>query len=219
MRYLRIALEPDVTDIHPLFPVFSDSEFVTRAQMLDWNVPPGIETSTVLFYVDGDKDRVAEKVVNLEITEHYDITPITRDEFYIYIKAETTDVERQIWQAVTIDSLLLMPPLQYTNGQVKMTLIGTHDDLKRAVEEIPDGIKTDVKRISEYNQRAESIASLLSGRQYEAVMAGIETGYYNVPREATKDDIAEKLGCSPSTASEHLRKAETRIILSLLGDQ
>lgn len=218
MRYLRVALEPDGTEIHPLFPVFSDSEFVNRAQMLDWNVPPGEDTSTCLFYVSGDEQKVSEILDDLDITEHHDITTISTNEFYVYIMAETTDVEREIWRALTLDSLLLMPPLNYSGGQVRFNLIGTHGDLQTAIEALPDGVRADVQRIAEYDQRVDTIASVLSDRQFEAVMAGVETGYYNVPREATKDDIAERLGCSPSTASEHLRKAESKIISTFLGE-
>lgn len=219
MRYLRVALEPDGAEIHPLFPVFTDSAFVNRAQMLDWNVPPGEDTSTCLFYVSGDEARVSDVLKDLDITEHHDITTISTDEFYVYIMAETTDIERKIWRALTLDSLLLMPPLDYSDGQVRFNLIGTHEELQEAIEALPETVQADVRRIAEYDQHTETIASVLSDRQFEAVMAGFEAGYYNVPREATKEDIAERLDCSPSTASEHLRKAESRIISTFLGDE
>jgi len=35
-------------------------------------------------------------------------------------------------------------------------------------------------------------------------------GYYESPRRATRDDVAA-VGCSPTTAGEHLRKAEARV--------
>jgi predicted DNA binding protein len=43
-----------------------------------------------------------------------------------------------------------------------------------------------------------------------------EAGYYDVPREASRDDVARCLGCAPSTASEHLRKAERRVVSTFL---
>jgi predicted DNA binding protein len=44
-----------------------------------------------------------------------------------------------------------------------------------------------------------------------------EMGYYAVPRETARDDIAERLGCVPSTASEHLRKAERELVRTYVG--
>ena len=44
----------------------------------------------------------------------------------------------------------------------------------------------------------------------------VEHGYYEIPRRATHEDIADELGCAPSTVDEHLRKAESRILTSLV---
>ena len=44
----------------------------------------------------------------------------------------------------------------------------------------------------------------------------VEEGYYDVPRQATHKDIADNLGCAPSTVDEHLRKAESRVVTGLI---
>ena len=36
-------------------------------------------------------------------------------------------------------------------------------------------------------------------------------------REATHADVAERLGCAPGTASEHLRKAEAKLVDAACG--
>jgi len=45
----------------------------------------------------------------------------------------------------------------------------------------------------------------------------VEPGYYAVPRRASLADVADTLGCAGSTASNHLRKAETRVMRRLVG--
>ena len=56
----------------------------------------------------------------------------------------------------------------------------------------------------------------LTDRQAAALAAAIEIGYFDTPRRASAEDLAAKLGVSPSTAVEHLRKAEKKVLESYL---
>ena len=49
-------------------------------------------------------------------------------------------------------------------------------------------------------------------------VAALELGYYRNPREATQEDVAAVLGCSPGTVGEHLRKAEERVFSQFVTD-
>jgi predicted DNA binding protein len=62
-----------------------------------------------------------------------------------------------------------------------------------------------------------AVDARLSERQREALAAGLELGYYETPREASQEDVADSLGCAPSTAAEHLQKAEATLARSALG--
>ena len=59
--------------------------------------------------------------------------------------------------------------------------------------------------------------SALTDRQLEVFRTAVESGYYEIPRRATHKEIADSLGCAPSTIDEHLRKAESRVLQSLVG--
>ncbi|MBX0287507.1 helix-turn-helix domain-containing protein [Halomicroarcula sp. F28] len=61
------------------------------------------------------------------------------------------------------------------------------------------------------------MASLLSDRQQEAIQTALELGYYEIPRAVSHEDVADHIGCAPSTAAEHLRKAESTLLGSLLA--
>ena len=56
----------------------------------------------------------------------------------------------------------------------------------------------------------------LTDEQHEALAAGIENGYFDVPRRATMDDLAAELGVSRQAVSEHLRQGHHRLIESAL---
>jgi predicted DNA binding protein len=73
-----------------------------------------------------------------------------------------------------------------------------------------------VERIGRFQGGAEDPLASLSERQREALEAGLDLGYYDRPRTATHDDIADALGCAPPTASEHLQKAEAALVRAAL---
>jgi len=54
----------------------------------------------------------------------------------------------------------------------------------------------------------------LTERQASALATAIETGYFDSPRKASIEDIANRMGISASTAVEHLRKAEKKVLES-----
>ncbi len=52
----------------------------------------------------------------------------------------------------------------------------------------------------------------LTREQYEALVTAAEFGYFNVPREATMGDLADKLGVSQQALSERLRRGHKTLI-------
>lgn len=61
-----------------------------------------------------------------------------------------------------------------------------------------------------------SLFADLTGKQMDAILKAHRYGYYASPREVTTESIARSLGVSRSTYEEHLRKAENRIMASLI---
>jgi predicted DNA binding protein len=52
----------------------------------------------------------------------------------------------------------------------------------------------------------------LTERQVRTLRTAVEMGYFDTPRRASIKDVALRLGVSPSTAVEHLRKAEKKVL-------
>ena len=65
---------------------------------------------------------------------------------------------------------------------------------------------------SDYN-----ILSCLTERQKEVITAAKESGYYEVPRKTSTEELSQKLGISTATVLEHLRKAEHRLMSHILA--
>jgi predicted DNA binding protein len=62
---------------------------------------------------------------------------------------------------------------------------------------------------------AADVFADLTERQISALNLGLEHGYYSLPSETKVENLAHGAGLSPSTFSEHLRKAENRILRNL----
>jgi len=52
----------------------------------------------------------------------------------------------------------------------------------------------------------------LPEKQRDAFLLATRKGYYAMPKKASVEELAEALGVSPSTAAEHLRKAEATLL-------
>lgn len=52
----------------------------------------------------------------------------------------------------------------------------------------------------------------LTARQREVLETAYETGYFDYPRRANATDVADDIGIAPSTFSEHLAAAQSRLL-------
>lgn len=217
MRYLELSLTPGEERLHPLFSLMAESDAVEEAWMLDWNVARE-DTTTTLFRIRGDRTAVTAALDTEDVVREYSVESVTDREFYLFKQTATVPVERQLWLAFNQRRSVLMPPLEYRDGMVVCRIVGTHDELSTAIEEIPDGIEVDIRRLGRFRGDRPGIRTELTDRQREAVEAAIDAGYYEVPREATSRDVAAALDCDPSTASELLRRAEATVLELVFGD-
>lgn len=62
----------------------------------------------------------------------------------------------------------------------------------------------------------ENVLNGLTHKQVEALVTALEKGYFDSPARISADELARALGLSRSTLSEHLRKAEGRLLLNVL---
>lgn len=53
---------------------------------------------------------------------------------------------------------------------------------------------------------------LLTDRQREALDVALQAGYFEVPRESTLAEVADRLGVDPSTASGVIRRAQAKLV-------
>lgn len=97
-----------------------------------------------------------------------------------------------------------------------LSVVGSHEDISRSVAAVDDaGMNPLLERLTDYGGPTSPL-SALTDRQREVVETAYGLGYYDVPRAATAEAVADELDLDPSTVSEHLQRAERNIVGGLL---
>lgn len=221
MRYVRLsgALPPEIAP--EVFRVLADSDHVVEARLLDWNLGDS-ESVTALYAIDGDCEAAREAL--LAAPEAVAASASVSDGragdgagsgcLLIRLDRTTTPLMEQVFTLLSTPGLVVLKPVVYRDGEVDARLVGEDDVLQAVVDRLPESVDREIRRIGPSGSLPvpETAARSLSDRQREAVEAALELGYYDHPRRGTHEDVAELLGCAPSTASEHLQKAEAKLV-------
>jgi predicted DNA binding protein len=220
MRYLMARFDLPRELRHPMQEFVRTTEAVRRLELLAWHLLEGEEIEHALFYVEGDLDPYREAIENVESIPWYDLTPVGESSFHAYVRQETRAADERWRTAFAHRELVVVPPITYDGeGVMSCTVVGNQADLQALLDGLPAAVNVTVERLGEYDRRHGTIAEGMTDRQFEVLAAAVRLGYYETPRSATLEDVAAAVGCAPSTASDHLRKTESRVLRRLVTDR
>jgi predicted DNA binding protein len=215
MKYLKLSISPTARAIHPINRVLAGHGAVNREALL--HVGARADGTTVLLYrVTGNGDAFDDALAEQPEVFDHDVVDIEGNGYHAFVQAEATDGGTTLLDIAHEHTLIIDTPLEFTEEGLRATLVGTHENLRVALGDIPNGMDVSVDSAGTYALGSEDLLSPLTDRQLEVFETAVEEGYYDVPRKATHKDIAENLGCAPSTVDEHLRKAESRVVTGLI---
>ncbi|GAA0515216.1 hypothetical protein GCM10008992_13870 [Halorubrum aquaticum] len=189
---------------------------IQRAHLRHWNFS-NPEYVTTLLHVIGKVEEGREEYVaaldTVETIQEYDVTPVDDRSFYVFIRETAQDFASRLRALLTDTELLIVPPVEYgSDGEMLFEVAGDQDALQGLVANLPDQLAVSINRLGEYDAYRESHVTALTDRQQEVLEVARERGYYEIPRQASVREIADEIGCSKSTAADHLRKAEARLV-------
>ena len=216
MKHVRVRLSANGREgeIHPMYDVLANAPFVERAKALQWNYTG--DAFGILHYVEGAPDAFETRIADIPAVRGYEIERVGERAFYVYIRDETTAGLRDLFEQVTEGGLVIVPPWVYhEDGTVTLSLFGPEQELQ--MESVPGPVSVDIEQVSGLSTTTAAVETQLSSRQREAVSVAVELGYYDVPRTASHEEVAEAIDCAPSTAGEHLRKAESKLIRTIVS--
>nr|WP_245852935.1 helix-turn-helix domain-containing protein [Natrinema ejinorense] len=146
----------------------------------------------------------------------HELLPITDRECYCFFEGEVSPTARSLFETFTSGSLMTAPPIECNeDGRTTYTIIGTEAAVQAAVDGVPDAVAVTVGAVGGKRVAPDSIVGRPPPRKRDAAETALELGYYDVPRDATSEDVDDELGCATATAAEHLQKAESAVIVSL----
>lgn len=120
---------------------------------------------------------------------------------------ETSDT--QLYEFASSMSVTIEFPVAVQNGWYEFDLTGTREEFER-LEKALGSLPLSYKLESIIGSRDP--ATLLTDRQREILELAVREGYFEVPRECTLADLAEKLNVDKSTVSTVIRRGEQQVI-------
>lgn len=217
MKYLDCEIRLPDALLHPMASFVRETDAVDYEEMLAWNVRPSAGSEQVLFYVEADVERYRRRVEAVDPIVSFRIEPLDESSLYVWAREEIRPEDEAWREAFTGRQLVVVPPVQFdADAAMRLTVVGDGGDMQDMLDALPPSVDVTVHEIGGYDRRGGTLASTLTDRQFEAVAAAREVGYYEVPRTASLDDVATALDCAESTASVLLRRAEREVFSQVL---
>jgi hypothetical protein len=103
------------------------------------------------------------------------------------------------------------------DGHVNIEVVATKKSYGLFLKQIFERYRFDVYGVTRISSRRRGTG--LTPLRLGAVRLAMAQGYYDFPRRASLETIAEQLGRSPSTIDEHLRRAEKSMLEAFLDNR
>ncbi|MFW6436163.1 MAG: helix-turn-helix domain-containing protein [Halococcoides sp.] len=105
-------------------------------------------------------------------------------------------------------------PVEIADGRATIEVTGPQDRLSMLADQFEAvGVEYTVERL----RQEISPSSMLTDRQRTLVREAVAAGYYDVPRDCTLTDLADRVGLAKSTVSETLHRAESAVLKEYVG--
>lgn len=215
MRAVELHLQPEGGAFPGLDRALADLDGVRREALLnfEWHSDGSY---TLLYRLSGDREAIRSVLADHDQVSRFEIAGV--DACYVFANVSEREGLSRLLSIADDHNLLLETPFEYTDRGVRVTVAGEETGLQSAfASAVDEDIEIDVESTGAYDPDAPAGVEQMTDRQYEALVAAHELGYYETPRTVSFEEVAAELDCAPSTANELLRRAEAALVSSVLS--
>ena len=131
------------------------------------------------------------------------------------MKAKAPEEFRGLMREFDLD-LVWDAPTRITREGYVISFKGGNGDINRFTELIRQFGSIDDISVQPASFHHGDVLNSLTKRQREVLVAAKRSGYYDYPKGISSETLSNELGMSRATLIEHLRKAESRLMASIL---
>lgn len=212
MRYLTLLVEPSGGGaFHPLGERLTDEPSIERRAIHHVDL---LADDTVLLFAEASGSQERYERIMEESPRVHEYLVAGDDHWTAVSRLEPTEGARRALELQRESHLVIDTPIRFTaDGALEVTCIGTDETFGKLSEAIDETapVTFEVLEMGDYDPDESSFGRTFTSRQEEVLEAAVDLGYYNEPRRATLEDVAEVVGIAPTTVGEHLRKVEERV--------
>ncbi|MFB6095742.1 MAG: helix-turn-helix domain-containing protein [Halodesulfurarchaeum sp.] len=96
---------------------------------------------------------------------------------------------------------------------VDVSVVGSQEEINESVAAFDEaGVTPLLHRLTDFEGSGTPSVDSLTDRQREVLETAYSMGYYEIPRSASTEEVAEAVGLDPSTVAEHLQRAEHNVM-------
>lgn len=217
MRYLTVLINPaSASGLHPLGEALTAESAITREAIHSVDMR---DDGTVVVFAEGSGDRERYEEIAANSPRVVDSIVAGADRWFAVSRFEPTPPIEQLLAIPRESGVSVEYPIRIgDDGSLRVTFLGSDDGIQRLYRTVAtgDALSAEVLETGAYDPDEGALSRLVTDRQRSALRVAVEVGYYREPREATLAEVADALGVAPSTAGEHLRKAEERVFTELV---
>lgn len=216
MRKITIEIVPDHRLSEIMRPLMEHIEEMEMIELLRLDLQKGLKIVVL-------KIRLApgSTVDDISSTDLFDIKIVEvmeqkGNEVTCLMKVRTPEGFDDVRKNADLD-LTWTSPMKISREKVVYSFIGEDEQIRKAIDLLKEfGVSAKISIHNTSFTEGDHL-SLLTERQRSILVTAKKMGYYRYPREAGAEDVARALGLSTSTVTEHLRKAEVRLIDGILA--
>jgi predicted DNA binding protein len=150
---------------------------------------------------------------------------ITDSKCQLVVGWDGTKWEYSTSRAFVKHNCLVLQPTVHTGGWEWYRVVAFSErDMKSLFKELDRSCEIEVvskKTVDDGTVRdtfvitTSNLLGGLTGNQAEALVVALDSGYYTVPKKSTTEAVAARVGLPRTTFEEHLRKAESKVMMSV----